>query len=211
MQDKVLEILQSALTCERILRFDQRRNFLHTVEQHNRDLKRLDPKYALQFDQAMQELRVFLDDSWENVNSAIERIIGVQREAWAKEIRPIKHSTLNGEKPSIELLSQALRLPSIATISSASHSILPAEAYAAFMASIDAAESAEWSWCVIDVEVELTPICVRYALPARVNDRLVALAFQHGDCEIFNAVAPMVEKPGRFWVAWRQEAEDASD
>ena len=139
MQDKVLEILQSALNCERILRFDQRRNFLHTVEQHDRDLKRLDPKYALQFDQAIQELRVFLDDSWENINSAIERIIGVQREARAKEIRPIKHSTLNGEKPSIELLSQALRLPSITTISSASHSILPAEAYAAFMASIDAA------------------------------------------------------------------------
>lgn len=207
----VLEILQRALNCERILRFDQRRNFIHTIMSLDRDIKRVDPSYSVCFDNAKQELEVDIGSGVENINSAVERLTRQHLEARAKDVRLIKHSTTNGDKPPVELLTAALCLPAISVVASASHSILPPEAYAVFIESIDSADSANWSWLVVDVGVELTPVCVRFALPARVNDRLVVLAFQHGDQPVFNAVAPMDERAGRFWVAWRQEADDASD
>ena len=207
----VLEILQGALNCERTLRFDQRRNFIHAIMSLDRDIKRVDPSYSVCFDNAKQELEVDIGNGVENINSAVERLTRQHLEARAKEVRLIKHSTTNGDKPPVELLAAILQLPGIEVVTSASHSILPPEAYAVFIESIDSADSANWSWLVVDVAIELIPTCVRFALPARVNDRLVVLAFQHGDQPVFNAVAPMDEHTGRFWVAWRQEADDASD
>lgn len=211
MRSPLLDILQSAANCERILRPERRRDFIHAIDSHDRQLKAIDASFGMDFNQPTQELLVNIGEGSEHVNKALERLTLQSIEQRAKEVRPIKHSTTNGDKPPVELLDQCLHLPGIITATSISHAILPPEAYAAFMASIDAGDSAAWSWQVVDVEVELTPVCVRFALPACINDRLVVLAFQHGDHEVFNAVAPMDEKPGRFWIAWKPEAVDASD
>jgi hypothetical protein len=212
MRSPLLDILQSAANCERILRPERRRDFIHAIDSHDRQLKAIDASFGMDFNQPTQELLVNIGEGPEHINKALERLTLQSIEQRAKEVRPIKHSTLCDEKPPIELLKQALALPSIDAESiSAYHTALPSEAYVAFMNVIEPADSANWSWLGVDAKVESSLVAVRFALPARVNERLLVLAFQHAEHEVFNVLVPQGRARGRFWIAWKPEAVDASD